>query len=72
MITGNEIPELVDFTIEERYGRESKTMTVLRLVKHSRALVDEPIDIGEMVAQTLGVSVSPWPKSQASADILIE
>ena len=73
VISGNDMPELVDFTIEERYVRGVENDDGVEIdLNTAEPLVGGAIDIGEMVAQTLGVAVSPWPKSQASADILIQ
>ena len=72
VITGNDMPELVDFTIEERYVREVENDDGVEIDLNGGAACGGAIDIGEMVAQTLGVAVAPWPKSQASADILIQ
>ena len=73
VITGNDMPELVDFTIEERYVRGVENDNGVEIdLNTAEPLVGGAIDIGEMVAQTLGVAVSPWPKSQVSANILIQ
>jgi uncharacterized metal-binding protein YceD (DUF177 family) len=73
VITGNDVPELVDFTIEERYVREAENDDGVEVdLNGAEPLVGGAIDIGEMVAQTLGVAVAPWPKSPASADSLIQ
>ena len=73
MITGNDVPELVDFTIEERYVREVENDDGVEIdLNAAEPLVGGAIDIGEMVAQTLGVAVAPWPKSQTSADSLTQ
>ena len=72
VITGDQVPELVDFTIEERYVRETEDDDDVEVdLIGAEPLVGGSIDIGEMVAQNLGISVEPWPKSPAYADSLI-
>ena len=73
VITGNDVPELVDFAIEERYVREAENDDGVEVnLNGAEPLVAGAIDIGEMVAQSLGVAVAPWPKSPASADSLTQ
>ena len=62
VITGNDVPELVDFTIEERYVREAENDDGVEVdLNGAEPLVGGAIDIGEMVAQTLG---APWHHGQ--------
>ena len=73
VITGHHVPDLVDFIIEERYVREVEdTGSVEVDLIGAEPLVGGAIDIGEIVAQSLGVAVAPWPKSSMSAENLIE
>ena len=73
VITDDHVPELVDFTIEERYVRKAKNDDGIEVdLNEAEPLVGGAIDIGEMVAQTLGVAVTPWPKSPTSADSLTQ
>lgn len=63
-VTGEPVPESVDFTIEERYCRCSEEETDIDVsLDGFEPLVDGAIDLGEVVAQTLAISVNPWPRS---------
>ena len=63
-VTGEPVPESVDFTIEERYCRASEEETDIDVsLDGFEPLVDGAIDLGEVVAQTLAISVNPWPRS---------
>ena len=63
-VTGEPVPESVDFTIEERYCRASEEGTDIDIsLDGFEPLVDGAIDLGEVVAQTLAISVNPWPRS---------
>lgn len=63
-VTGEPVPESVDFTIEERYCRASEEGTDINVsLDGFEPLVDGAIDLGEVVAQTLAISVNPWPRS---------
>ena len=63
-VTGEPVPESVDFTIEERYCRASEEGTDIDVsLDGFEPLVDGGIDLGEVVAQTLAISVNPWPRS---------
>jgi uncharacterized metal-binding protein YceD (DUF177 family) len=63
-VTGVPVPESVDFTIEERYCRASEEGTDIDVsLDGFEPLVDGAIDLGEVVAQTLAISVNPWPRS---------
>ena len=63
-VTGESVPESVDFTIEERYCRASEEGTdIVVSLDGFEPLVDGAIDLGEVVAQTLAISVNPWPRS---------
>ena len=63
-VTGEPVPESVDFTIEERYCRASEEGTDIDVsLDGFEPLVDGAIDLGEVVAQTLAISVNPWPRS---------
>ena len=73
VITEGPVPELVDFTIEERYVREAEDLDGVEVeLNGAEPLVGGEIDIGEMVAQTLGIAVTPWPKSPVYAENLIK
>ena len=63
-VTGEPVPESVDFTIEERYCRACEEGTDIDVsLDGFEPLVDGAIDLGEVVAQTLAISVNPWPRS---------
>ena len=63
-VTGEPVPESVDFTIEERYCRAPEEGTDIDVsLDGFEPLVDGAIDLGEVVAQTLAISVNPWPRS---------
>ena len=63
-VTGEPVPESVDFNIEERYCRASEEGTDIDVsLDGFEPLVDGAIDLGEVVAQTLAISVNPWPRS---------
>ena len=63
-VTGEPVPESVDFTIEERYCRASEEGTDIDVsLDGFEPLVDGAIDLGEVVAKTLAISVNPWPRS---------
>ncbi len=73
VITGHHVPDFVDFIIEERYVREIEdTGSVEVDLVGTEPLVGGAIDIGEIVAQSLGIAVAPWPKSSMSAECLFE
>ena len=63
-VTGELVLESVDFTIEERYCRASEEGADIDVsLDGFEPLVDGAIDLGEVVAQTLAISVNPWPRS---------
>ena len=73
VITSHHVPELVDFIIEERYVRDVvDTGSVEVDLIGTEPLVGGAIDIGEIVAQSLGIAVAPWPKSSTSVESPIE
>ena len=72
VITGDPVLEVVDFAIEERYVRHTETDSDVEVeLDGAEPLVDGSIDLGEMVAQSLGVAVTPWPKSAAASEHLV-
>ena len=73
VITEDPVLELVDFTIEERYVRQLEELDGVEVdLNGAEPLVSGEIDIGEMIAQTLGIAVTPWPKVLVYAENLIE
>ena len=69
VVTGNPVSESVDFEIEERYVLASipKDEIVVDL-GDAEPLVNGCIDLGEMVAQTLALSATAWPRSEGAPD----
>ena len=67
--TGEPVAETVDFAIEERYVRAaSDDEEVVVGPEDSEPLVDGCIDLGEIVAQSLALGVSSWPRSADAPD----
>ena len=63
-VTGNPVPESVDFELEDRYVRHTDSQDeILVDLDAAEPLVDGRIDLGEMVAQSLALAVTPWPRS---------
>lgn len=64
-VTGEPVAESVDFTLEERYvqpiGSEDEIVVDL---DEAEPLDGGRIDLGEMVAQSLALAVTPWPRSE--------
>jgi len=64
-VTGEPVPESVDFELEERYvqaaGPEDEIVVDL---DEAEPLDGGRIDLGEMVAQSLALAVTPWPRSE--------
>jgi len=64
-VTGEPVAESVDFDLEERYvqavGSEDEIVVDL---DEAEPLDSGRIDLGEMVAQTLALAVTPWPRSK--------
>jgi ribosomal protein S16 len=63
-LTGAPISERVDFLIEERYvGSVSSQEEVEVHMDEAEPLENEAINIGEMLAQSLAIAVTPWPRA---------
>lgn len=64
-VTGEPVVESVDFVLEERYvqaaGPEDEIFVDL---DEAEPLNGGRIDLGEMVAQSLALAVTPWPRSE--------
>lgn len=72
VISGDPVPEVVDFAIEERYVRKAESEDDIEVaLDGAEPLVGDAIDIGEVVAQSLGLAVTPWPKSPSSDNSLV-
>ena len=69
VVTGEPVAETVDFAIEERYVRAaSDDEEVVVGPEDSEPLVDGCIDLGEIVAQSLALGVSSWPRTADAPD----
>jgi len=69
IVTGAPVVETVDFDIEERYVRAaSDDEEVVVGPEDSEPLVDGCIDLGEIVAQSLALGVSSWPRTADAPD----
>jgi len=69
VLTGEPVPELVDFTLEERYVRDADSDGEVEVtLEGAEPLVGGAIDVGEMVAQSLGVAVTPWPRTESMVE----
>ena len=67
--TGEPVAETVDFAIEERYVRAASDVEeVVVGPEDSEPLVDGCIDLGEIVAQSLALGVSSWPRRADAPD----
>ena len=73
IITGAEVPEKVDFEVNERYvhitGEDSEVFVGLDGVE---PLEGDEIDLGEMVAQWLALAANDWPKAPGAPDLFHE
>ena len=69
IVTGDPVPETVDFAIEERYVRApNEDDEVVVGLEDSEPLVDGCIELGEMVAQSLALAVNAWPRTDDAPD----
>ncbi len=70
-VTGDPVPETVDFPIEERYVRSAGDPAEVEVrLDDAEPLQDGAIDIGEMLAQSLSLAVTSWPRAPHAPDIL--
>jgi hypothetical protein len=54
----------VDFLIEERYVRSSGDQNEVEVsLDGTEPLQDDNIDVGEMLAQSLAIAVTAWPRA---------
>ena len=61
--TGTPLRETVDFLIEERYVRSVNSHEEVEVYMDvAEPLENEAINIGELLAQSLGVAVTAWPR----------
>ena len=70
-VTGEPVPETVDFLIEERYVRSAEDPAEVEVrLDDAEPLQDGAIDIGEMLAQSLSLAVTSWPRAPHAPDKL--
>ncbi|MDC1383051.1 hypothetical protein N8500_06160 [Candidatus Puniceispirillum sp.] len=63
-VTGVPLRETVDFKIKERYVRVVSSLNEVEvLIDEAEPLENGAINIGEMLAQSLAVAVTPWPRA---------
>ena len=62
--TGVPLRETVDFPIEERYVRSVGNQEEVEVhMGVAEPLENEAINIGELLAQSLAIAVTPWPRA---------
>ena len=62
--TGVPVSETIDFLIEERYVRSAGNPDEVEVhLDEAEPLENGAIKIGEMLAQSLAVAVTPWPRA---------
>ena len=63
-VTGIPLSETVDFLIEERYVRFASSQEEVEVhLNEAEPLENGAINIGEMLAQSLAIAVTPWPRA---------
>ena len=61
--TGVPLRETVDFLIEERYVRTVGNQKEIEVnMGSAEPLENEAINVGELLAQSLSIAVTPWPR----------
>lgn len=69
IVTGDPVPETVDFAIEERYVRAAdEDDEIVVGLDDSEPLVDGCIELGELVAQSLALAANAWPRTADAPD----
>lgn len=62
--SGVPLRETVDFLIEERYVRSVGNQEEVEVhIGSAEPLENEAINIGELLAQSLAIAVTPWPRA---------
>jgi uncharacterized metal-binding protein YceD (DUF177 family) len=62
--TGVPLRETLDFLIEERYVRSVGNQEEVEVhMDEAEPLENEAINIGELLAQSLAIAVTPWPRA---------
>ncbi len=68
-VTREPVSEPVDFLIEERYVRSLEKCSEIEVsLDGAELLQDDNIDVGEMLAQSLAISVTAWPRAPAAPE----
>ena len=63
-VTGAPVSETIDFLLEERYVRTAGDPNEVEVhLDEAEPLENGAIKIGEMLAQSLAVAVTPWPRA---------
>ena len=67
--TGVPVSETIDFLLEERYVRNVCDLNEVEVhLDEAEPLENGAIEIGEMLAQSLAVAVTPWPRALEAPD----
>ena len=67
--TGVPLRETVDFLIEERYVRSVGNQEEVEVhMGMAEPLENEAINIGELLAQSLAIAVTPWPRAPGAPE----
>ena len=67
--TGVPLRETVDFLIEERYVRTFGNHKEVEVhIGMAEPLENEAINIGELLAQSLAIAVTPWPRASETPE----
>ena len=70
VVTGVPLRETVDFLIEERYVRTDNDQEEVEVhMSAAEPLENETINIGELLAQTLSIAVTPWPRAPEAPEM---
>ena len=68
--SGVPLRETVDFLIEERYVRSVDNQEEVEVhVGGTEPLENEAINIGELLAQSLAIAVTPWPRAPEAPEL---
>jgi hypothetical protein len=67
--TGVPLRETVDFLIEERYVRSVGNEKEIEVhMGMAEPLENEAINVGELLAQSLSIAVTPWPRAPGAPE----
>ena len=71
-VTGVPVSETIDFLLEERYVRSVGDPEEVEVhLDEAEPLENGAIKIGEMLAQSLAVAVTPWPRAPEAPETYI-